>query len=63
MPWGGAFTVPAARSSLPVGSAPHPPAACYLQAQEGANMNKQAFRRYLKTMGWNQNQTVRALPG
>ncbi|KAI3435729.1 hypothetical protein D9Q98_001787 [Chlorella vulgaris] len=26
--------------------------------EEGANMNKQAFRRYLKTMGWNQNQTV-----
>ena len=28
--------------------------------QVGANMNKQAFKRYLKTMGWNENQTVRA---
>lgn len=27
--------------------------------QVGANMNKQAFTRYLKTMAWNADQTVR----
>ncbi len=26
--------------------------------QVGANMNKQAFKRYLQTMSWNENQTV-----
>lgn len=26
--------------------------------QVGANMNKQAFKRYLQTMSWNQNETV-----
>ncbi len=31
--------------------------------QVGANMNKQAFKRYLKTMGWNEKEVVRRVRG
>ena len=37
-----------------------PPRPCAVR-QVGANMNKQAFKRYLQTMSWNENETVRGV--
>lgn len=42
---------------LPRRPRPSPPLRAVRQV--GANMNKQAFKRYLQTMSWNENETVR----